>query len=629
MSSMLSNVMGFLLHPRVKKELNEALASGMESIFAENAVREINKRIPKHEIEQALIAGTISLAALSEDNPFELSALRKTTATMGLRVAARNVYDLVNRALSQDFGLEFKFENKDGEYFTVTDPNIIMQNVVAYHAEKAAKRSRFYDEVEFNEQKGGTGVCVNLDFTNGTVKPLEGMSSVNVGNLTINIDICRDKIFTDQLVMNGRETDITNATSKSIRTVRWPASRYGEYVRGKLVPQEILTKGEPIADVAFLGDPIDVAALPECKPEMTVGLKEYLMGYYGAKPGEVLVLTRKMLQERITEMTNNPASKLHISPTLMQHRHEDADGVVRITLPEFGSVYDANSSKLRVLEGMDAVNDDWKTTIVKFNEQHATGVERIIDVDATAPKETPVAPATETPPSEKKDVTLPITREMCGKGNKYTCRVCDKSGLKKNNLVQYKPAKLPEGMTNDYPGVGDSVTFENSWMCGTCQDGFRKQREAAVKAFSTGKAELAKATAEQDKIIQEGIEAETVLNNAKDQLADHRLAMEAIKDKGIEVPSVMTKHEETLVFNMQQAEIKFHAIDARLGGANNKATAISNGTAIPLPAAKDTSAKPTPEKATVLFKPGTGKNGKSNRAERRAQEAQRKARNVR
>ena len=228
MSSMLSNVMGFLLHPRVKKELNEALASGMESIFAENAVREINKRIPKHEIEQALIAGTISLAALSEDNPFELSALRKTTATMGLRVAARNVYDLVNRALSQDFDLEFKFENKDGEYFTVTDPNIIMQNVIAYHAEKAAKRSRFYDEIEFNEQKGGPGVCVNLDFTNGTVKPLEGMSSVNVGNLTINIDICRDKIFTDQLVMNGRETDITNATSKSIRTVRWPASRYGE-----------------------------------------------------------------------------------------------------------------------------------------------------------------------------------------------------------------------------------------------------------------------------------------------------------------------------------------------------------------------------------------------------------------
>ena len=45
--------------------------------------------------------------------------------------------------------------------------------------------------------------------------------------------------------------------------------------------------------------------------------------------------------------------------------------------------------------------------------------------------------------------------------------------------------------------------------------------------------------------------------------------------------------------------------------------------------AKDMSAKPTTEKATVLFKPGTGKNGKSNRAERRAQEAQRKARNVR
>ena len=266
---------------------------------------------------------------------------------------------------------------------------------------------------------------------------------------------------------------------------------------------------------------------------------------------------------------------------------------------------------------------------MKFNEQHALGVERTIDVDATPPKETQAGTTTETPTSEKKDVTLPITRDMCGKGNKYTCRVCDKSGLKKNSLVQYKPAKLPEGMPNDYPGVGDSVTFENSWMCGTCQDGFRKQREAAVKAFSTGKAELAKATAEQDKIIQEGIEAETVLNNAKDQLADHRLAMEAIKDKGIDVPSVMVKHEETLVFNLQQAEIKFHAIDARLGGANNKATAISNGTAIPLPAAKDTSAKPTPEKATVLFKPGTGKNGKSNRAERRAQEAQRKARNVR
>lgn len=219
---------------------------------------------------------------------------------------------------------------------------------------------------------------------------------------------------------------------------------------------------------------------------------------------------------------------------------------------------------------------------------------------------------------------LPITREMCQKGGKYTCGVCQKTGLKKNALVQFKPAKLPEGMAIDYPGVGDSVMFENSWMCGTCQDGFRKQREAAVKAYNTGKAELAKATAEQDKIIQEGIEAETVLNNAKDQLSEHRLAMEAIKDKGIEVPTVMTKHEEELVFNVQQAEIKFHSIDARLGGATNKTTAISNGTAIPLPAAK-----PTAGQAVILTKPGTGKNGQSNRAARRAEEARRKARNGR
>ncbi len=626
MSGMLSNVMGFLLHPRVKKELNEALASGMESIFAENAVREINKRIPKHELEQALIAGTISLAALSEDNPYELSALRKTTATMGLRVAARNVYDLVNRALSQDFGLEFKFENKDGEYFTVTDPNIIMQNVVAYHAEQAAKRSRFYDEVHFNEQKGGTGVCVNLDFTNGTVKPMEGMSSVNIGNLTINIDITRDKIFTEQLAMNGRETDVVNAVGKRIRTSRWPASRYGEYTsRGKLIPQEVLTKGEAISEEAFIEHPIDVAALKECPSQRAIGIKEYLIGYYGAKPGEALTITRKMLHERITEMINNPASNLHISPTLMQHKHEDADGVIRVTLPEFGSVYDANSSKLRVLEGMDAVKADWEKAIVVFNEQHAIGVERTIDVDATPPKENPAAAAAVAEaPAESKDLKLPITREMCQRGGKYTCGVCQKTGLKKNNLVQFKPTKLPEGMAIDYPGVGDSVMFENSWMCGTCQDGFRKQREAAVKAYNTGKAELAKASAEQDKIIQEGIEAETVLNNAKDQLSEHRLAMEAIKDKGIEVPTVMTKHEEELVFNVQQAEIKFHSIDARLGGATNKTTAISNGTAIPLPAAK-----PTAGQAVILTKPGTGKNGQPNRAARRAEEARRKARNGR
>ena len=619
MSGMLSNVMGFLLHPRVKKELNEALASGMESIFAENAVREINKRIPKHELEQALIAGTISLAALSEDNPYELSALRKTTATMGLRVAARNVYDLVNRALSQDFGLEFKFEDKDGEYFTITDPNIIMQNVVAYHAEKAAQRSRFYDEVHFNEQKGGTGVCVNLDFTNGTVKPMEGMSSVNIGNLTINIDITRDKIFTEQLAMNGRETDVVNAAGKPIRTCRWPASRYGEFVKGKLKPQESLCKDDILAAEAF-AEPIDLSKLDEGND-----LRVYAVCYYDAKVDKPFVPTRRDLHKRITEMINNPVNKnTYINPAFMQIMTKGDDGQIRAAIPQIASVYGDPSEHIKMLIGEAAIRAAFEDDRVKFNEQRAVGVERIIDVDATKPKETPVAPATETPPSEKKDVTLPITRDMCGKGNKYTCRVCDKTGLKKNNLVQFKPAKLPEGMAIDYPGVGDSVMFENSWMCGTCADALRKQREAAVKAYNTGKAELAKAAAEQDKIIQEGIEAETVLNNAKDQLAEHRLAMEAIKDKGIEVPTVMTKHEEELVFNVQQAEIKFHSIDARLGGATNKTTAISNGTAIPLPAAK-----PTAGQAVILTKPGTGKNGQSNRAARRAEEARRKARNGR
>ena len=619
MSGMLSNVMGFLLHPRVKKELNEALASGMESIFAENAVREINKRIPKHELEQALIAGTISLAALSEDNPYELSALRKTTATMGLRVAARNVYDLVNRALEQEFSLTNKFENEKGEYFSITDPNIIMQNVVAYHAEKAAKRSRFYDEIEFNEQKGGTGVCVNLDFTNGTVKPMECMSSVNIGNLTINIDITRDKIFTEQLAMNGRETDVVNAAGKPIRTCRWPASRYGEFVKGKLKPQESLCKEDSLASEAF-AEPIDLSKLAEDND-----LRVYAVCYYGATADKPFVPTRRDLHKRITEMINNPINKnTYINPAFMQLMTKGDDGQIRAAIPQIASVYGDPSEHIKMIIGEDAIRAAFEDDRVKFNEQRAIGVERTIDVDATPPKEKPAAPATETPPSEKKDVTLPITRDMCGKGNKYTCRVCDKSGLKKNNLVQFKPAKLPEGMANDYPGVGDSVMFENSWMCGTCQDGFRKQREAAVKAYNTGKAELAKATAEQDKIIQEGIEAETVLNNAKDQLSEHRLAMEAIKDKGIDVPSVMVKHEETLVFNVQQAEIKFHSIDARLGGATNKTTAISNGTAIPLPAAK-----PTAGQAVILTKPGTGKNGQSNRAARRAEEARRKARNGR
>ena len=624
MSDMISNVIGFLSHPMVKAGVKESLASGMESIFAAGVVQEINKRIPRQELEQALIAGTVSLAALSGDNPIELTPLRKTVATMGLRAASRNVYDLIVRALEQEFLLTDKFENEKGEYFSITDPNIIMQNVVAYHAEKAAKRSRFYDEVHFNEQSGGKGVCVNLDFTNGTVKPMEGMSSVNVGNLTINIDICRDKIFTDQLVMNGRETDVTTVTGKPVRTCRWPASRYGEFIKGKLKPQESLCKDDILSEVDMI-NPVDLAKLPDGSD-----VRNYAVCYYGVDPSALFAPNRRMLHERITDMINNPINKnTYINPSFMQLMTKGDDGQIRSGIQQMQSCYGDPSEHLKVLIGEAAIRAAFEQDRAKFNEQHALGVERTIDVDATPPKETPAAPTTETPPSEKKDVTLPITREMCGKGNKYTCRVCDKAGLKKSNLVQYKPAKLPEGMPNDYPGVGDSVMFENSWMCGTCQDGFRKQREAAVKAFNTGKAELAKATAEQDKIIQEGIEAETVLTNAKDQLAEHRLAMEAIKDKGIDVPSVMTKHEETLVFNVQQAEIKFHAIDARLGGANNKTTAISNGTAIPLPAASNASAKPTADKATVLFKPGTGKNGKPNRAERRAQEALRKARNGR
>ena len=617
MSSMLSNVMGFLLHPRVKKELNEALASGMESIFAENAVREINKRIPKHEIEQALIAGTISLAALSEDNPFELSALRKTTATMGLRVAARNVYDLVNRALAQDLDLQYKFEDTGGEYFNITDPNIIMQNVVAYHAEKAAKRSRFFDETDYayNEQNGGAGVSMEIDFTSGKHRALPGTQPLKVNDsITIRIDVTRDELAVEGVpgmdaneiaiiandVRNGTSTDVTTVVGKPVRSLRWPASRFGEWsAKGKIFPSESLTKGDILSEANMI-NPVDLTKLPADSD-----VRNYAVCYYGVDPNALFAPNRRMLHERITEMLNNPINKnTYINPAFMQIMTKGDDGQIRTAMPQIGSVYGDASEHIKMIIGEAAINALFEADRARFNEQHAAGVERTIDISAEPPKE--LGPAKPDAPATSGEV-LPITREMCGNGNKYSCLVCGKKGLKKNNLAQFKPTKLPEGMPSDFPGVADSVKYENSWMCGTCADSLRKQREAAVKAFSANKSEIAKAAAEQAALLAEGLKAEAEVTAHKDALEECTIAIENLKDKGAPVPSFMLEQKDKLAFNLQEAETKFQTIDTKLLGAGVKVDAMKSGAARVAPAATPTQAK------VISTPPPSGKNRRDRR----------------
>lgn len=627
MNGIIAGLISFLGHPKAQAELKTALASGMESIFAERAIESINKRVDKRALEAALIAGNISLFALSPENPEELSPLRKTAATMALRASVFNAYKIASEALEQDLALENKFSSEKGEYYGITDPNLIMQNVIAFHAEKSIKRTRFYEETDYayNEQKGGAGVSMEIDFTSGKHRALPGTQPLKVNDsITIRIDVTRDKLAVEGVpgmdaneiaiiandVRNGTSTDVTTVVGKPVRSLRWPASRFGEWsAKGKLLPSESLTKGEPISLDTFLKDAIDVGKLKESKDPNKLALKDYLFVRYGAVPGEPLMITRRMLQECITEMMNDPASPWHVSPTLMQNKHEDADGVIRITIPEVSSVYEPNNSKLRVLEGQDAIDKDWEAAVILFNEQHAAGVERTIDISAEPPKELgPVKPDAPTASGE----VLPITREMCGKGNKYSCLVCGKNGLKKNGIVQCKPAKLPEGMASDFPGVAASVKYENSWMCGTCADSLRKQREAAVKAFSANKSEIAKATAEEEALLAEGLKAEAEVTAHKDALEECTIAIENLKDKGAPVPSFMLEQKDKLAFNLQEAETKFQTIDTKLLGVGVKVDAMKSGAARVAPAATPTQAK------VISTPPPSGKNRKDRRNRGRA-----------
>ena len=622
MNGIIAGLISFLGHPKAQAELKTALSSGMESIFAERAIESINKRVDKRALEAALIAGNISLFALSPENPEELSPLRKTAATMALRASVFNAYKLASEALEQDLALENKFSSEKGEYYGITDPNLIMQNVIAFHAEKSIKRSRLYEETcyAFNEQKGGAGVSMEIDFTSGKHRALPGTQPLKVNDsITIRIDVTRDKLAVEGVpgmdkgeiaiiandVRNGYATDVTTPSSKNLRSLRWPASRFGEWsAKGKILPSESLTKSDILSEANMI-NPVDLTKLPADSD-----VRNYAVCYYGVDPNALFAPNRRMLHERITEMLNNPINKnTYINPAFMQIMTKGDDGQIRTAMPQVGSVYGDASEHIKMIIGEAAINALFEADRAKFNEQHAVGVERTIDISAEPPKE--LGPVKPDAPATSGEV-LPITREMCGNGNKYSCLVCGKKGLKKNNLSQFKPAKLPEGMTSDFPGVADSVKYENSWMCGTCADSLRKQREAAVKAFSANKSEIAKATAEEEALLAEGLKAEAEVTAHKDALEECTIAIENLKDKGVPVPNFMLEQKDKLAFNLQEAETKFQTIDTKLLGAGVKVDAMKSGAARVAPAATPTQAK------VISTPPPSGKNRKDRRNRGRA-----------
>ena len=638
------DILGLMQNEMVKKALAEAKASSMETTFADIVVGKVNSNIDLCALERASTALGASVFALSPNNPFELTDLQRVSAENALKASAFRVHELLKDTFKHDRAIEKKFK-EGGDMEGITDPALIMQSIVAHYAEKAAQSSVFgrsnrswgNDDEFYNTQSGGEGVAMVINLTDKTVAPVPGMQQAKVNDLTINVDATRDRVIITGVnglpenevtvisndVRNGQVDTVTAASGKALLCVRWPNSRYGEIVKGQVRPQEVLCKDTTLDEAAIINWDLQNRTTDDA-----LGL--YVGVQYGYEVGTVkepLQITRRMIHERITTMMNDPKCvHTYVPPHLMQDMIykdvQNADGTITripcISIPVVKSIFDP-AVNTYVLEGSDIIQKSWERTVEVYNEQHGgEGVSKVIDISAT----------NENNGGEK----LPITREMCGNGNKYSCLVCGKTGLKKNGLSQLKPPKLPEGMANDYPGVADSVKYENSWMCGTCADALRKQREAAVKAFNTAKQEAAKATAEEEAVLREVLDAEQQVTSAKDLVDKTTLDNEKIKDALGELPPYAAAALEDAKFNLQQAETNYATISLKLNAFDRKATAISNGTAIPIgpapkPAASGNSlgeaiSKATANKAVVLSKPnGKNKNKGKNRHERRVEAA--------
>lgn len=638
------DILGLMQNELVKKALAEAKASSMETTFADIVVGKVNSNIDLMALERASTALAASVFALSPNNPFELTDLQRVSAENALKASAFRVHELLKNTFKHDHAIEKKFK-EGGDMVGITDPALIMQSIVAHYAEKAAQSSVFGyrnrswgdDDECYNTQSGGAGVAMVIDLVNKKVAPIEGMQQATVGDLVINVNATRDKLSLTGMpgqdanevtiivgdTRNGLFSNVTSASGKSLMCPRWPNSRYGELnSKGKLIPRESLTMDDIVSDSFIMPSSWDLSQIGDDQRDFNI--LSYLRTRYGYKVDKAnpFNATRRQLHERITSLTNDPGSDLFIPPAFMQnmvYREEGGNKIPCLAITQIKSVYDAKASNIIGLEGADVIQKTWEREVLLFNEQHGgEGVSKVLDLDNK--------------PANDGEQKLPISRESCqvGSGNRYKCGVCGKE-VKKNALKQHKPKKLPEGMANDYPGVADSVKYEDSWMCGTCCDSLLKQRESAVKAFSTTKQEADKAKAEEEKLLAEGIAAEAEVIKAKDELEAQNLAIETLKDKGVEVPKVLLDHKETLVFNLQEAETKFHALDVRIKGVGNKATALNNGAAIALPPAPKAASgtnlgeaisKATANQAAVISRPVTGKNKKQNRHERRAAAAQ-------
>ena len=622
------DINGLMQNPLVLEALKAAPSSGIESVFAARVTDNVVSALRSgkgRDFESACLALGASVFALSPDNPHPLTALKKVSAEQALKASAFRVYEILQDTFTHDFSVERMFTeegDRKGSLVGVTDPNLIMQTIVAHYAEQAAKRSPFGyryssdddDDDRYNTQDGGSGINVIIDLTNKKVAPVEGLvqTTVQAGNYdskgnrsnveyTINVQALRESLaveglpgmdsnevtIIDNTPVKGSIATVTNAANKASLCIRWPNSRFGEInTKGKLTPRETLRKDDTIREEAFV-EGANIFSLKEDDP-----VRVYVETCYGYTPksNKTFTATRRMLHERITKMINDPDSSQFIAPAFLQNMAyrdvtDEAGNVTRVpclAITNIKSVYDPSSSSMIGLEGQDALDNHWHKVVVEFNEQHGgEGVQKVLDISSAS-----------NTTAEDKAITLPATREACqmGSGNRYKCVVCGKE-VKKNGLKQHKPTKLPEGMDANYPGVDNvdgilsSEKYRNSWMCGTCADSLLKQHEAAVKAFRANKQASEAAAAEEEKLLSEGIEAEQQLNAAKELVTKREEEAKKIGEALGNVPEYAAQAVEDAKFNLQQAETRYHSINVKLAGASNKSKAIANGSAIPLPPA--------------------------------------------
>lgn len=532
------SVLQYMNHPKVQEALKDTAVSHLELAFANKVFSLLNDNFDSFEVNKILLGGTLGLVLT--DNAWAKNPLMKVQGDLVFKASITKLKQFITEAFNKDWHLR-GIDDKDGPLYQVTDPDVIVQTTMAWYAGERERKSRFFDDEVFNTQ-GGASTEYTLDLeapNNGQPILLKANDvAINIDTVRVNMNIAAPSELGK---WHGKPSNLF-VDSDTLKQMQ----------RGRFVDLEM----EDILDPTELS--------------VTIPAKD------GGKD-KTITTSRKQIHEALTKALDGL-----ISPNLMQGMAK-VDGKVQLTVPKFTSVFDKEPSETVILLG-DQIGEDWSHEIIRFNTQGAAPTEAKLTEPAKAPNEPKPAPAV-APESAARNLQLPITKERCLHKGNYLCQLCmDGKKLKKNQLRQYLPTKLPDGMPEDWPGLEDTQQFAMSWMCGTCRDGLVKQREAAVKNWRNSlnqpsaenkpkeekKEEPAKVdkklTEKQEELLKAAIEAEATKEQAEKHLADTQAGVDAFlkATKTAEAPEYLTKAVDDAKYNLQAAVGVLASIEKQL-----------------------------------------------------------------